>query len=288
MTVVVYRLASLLARLLPERVAEALPRWLAPVLVRVLNDKASMLRRHLQRVQPDRTPAELDRDVRGGFESYARYYVESFRLPGRTPGELVDGIDVPDYHHIADALAGGKGCILALPHLGGWEWAGFWLTTSMSHPTTVVVEMLDPPELFAWFADLRGRFGMNVVPADANAGAEVAAALARNDVVCLLSDRDVMGGGVEVNFFGEATKLPAGPAMLGLRTGAPVLPVGVYFEPGGRHFGWVRPPLDLQRNGKFRADVVAGTQLLANELELLIRRAPSQWHLLQPNWPSDL
>ena len=286
-TVLAYRAGARAARLMPSWLAHRLPTWLAPLLVRLAGDRAAMLRRHIARVDPSLDDAALDRAVRRGFDSYARYYVESFRLPGTTPDALEAGIDVPDYRHISEALAQGNGCILALPHLGGWEWAGFWLTTARRHPTTVVVEALEPPELFDWFAELREEFGMRVVVADANAGAEVAAALARNDVVCLLCDRDVMGGGVEVEFFGETTMLPAGPAMLGLRSGAPVLPVGVYFEQDGRHFGWVRPPVPLERKGRFRADVIAGTRAIAEELEVLIRRAPDQWHLLQPNWPSD-
>ncbi len=246
-----------------------------------------MLARHLRRAQPGLDGQAPTRAVGRGFESYARYYVESFRLPEVPAEDLAAGIDVPDYHHVSTALEQGNGVILALPHLGGWEWAGFWLTSVNKVPVTVVVEALEPPELFDWFASLRSAFGMNVVLADASAGSQVAAALGRNEVVCLLSDRDVMGGGVEVDFFGEATKLPAGPAMLGLRKGAPVLPVGVYFRPGGRHLGLVRPPLDLTRQGSFRDDVKRGTQALANELEFLIRMAPEQWHLLQPNWPSD-
>ncbi len=286
-TVGAYRSAAFLARLLPERTAQMIPRWFGPALAKLAPKKAAMLRRHLRRANPDYADQDLDAAVSGGFESYARYYLESFRLPGRSDADLDSGIEVPDFHHISDALAKGNGCILALPHLGGWEWAGFWLTAVKGLPTTVVVEHLDPPELFEWFADLRQEFGMKIIIADNNAGIEVAAALSRNEIVCLLCDRDVMGGGVDVEFFGEATKLPAGPAMLGLRKGTPVLPVGVYFRPDGTHLGVVRPPLDLKRNGKFRADVAAGTQLLANELEALIKRAPDQWHLLQPNWPSD-
>ncbi|NOX28987.1 MAG: phosphatidylinositol mannoside acyltransferase [Actinobacteria bacterium] len=286
-TVGAYRTGAFLARLLPERIAQALPRSVGPALAKMAPTKAAMLRRHLQRANPNYAGRELDAAVSGGFESYARYYMESFRLPGRSDADLDSGIEVPDFHHISDALAQGNGCILALPHLGGWEWAGFWLTTVKGLPTTVVVEQLDPPELFDWFANLRQEFGMKIIVADSNAGVEVAAALSRNEIVCLLCDRDVMGGGVDVEFFGETTKLPAGPAMLGLRKGTPVLPVGVYFRPDGTHLGVVRPPLDLERKGKFRADVAAGTQLLANELEGLIERAPDQWHLLQPNWPSD-
>jgi KDO2-lipid IV(A) lauroyltransferase len=114
-------------------------------------------------------------------------------------------------------------------------------------------------------------------------------ALRDNHVVCLLADRDLQGGGPEVDFFGERTTMPAGPAMLALRTGAPILPTAVYFT--GRvdgHHAWVRPPLPAERRAeRLRDDVDRITQDLARDLEVLIRRAPSQWHLFQPNWPSD-
>ena len=105
--------------------------------------------------------------------------------------------------------------------------------------------------------------------------------------MCLLSDRDLTGDGVEVEFFGERTTLPAGPATLALRTGAALLPVAVYFTEGRGHKGMVRPPLDITREGRLREDIARITQALAYEFEDLIRVAPEQWHLLQPNWPSD-
>jgi KDO2-lipid IV(A) lauroyltransferase len=189
--------------------------------------------------------------------------------------------------HLLDALAAGKGAILALPHLGGWEWAGRWVA-DLGHPITVVVEPLQPPELFEWFASLRAALGMTVVPLGPSAGNTVLRALRANEVVCLLSDRDLGGGGIPVTFFGEVTTLPAGPAMLSMRTGAPVLPTAVYFT-GRRdgHLGVVGPPLRAHRSGRRRDDVALFTQALATELEDLIRRAPQQWHLFQPNWPSD-
>ena len=128
---------------------------------------------------------------------------------------------------------------------------------------------------------------MTVVALGPDAGKAVLGALKRNEVVCLLSDRDLDGRGVEVEFFGERTTLPAGPATLGIRTGAPILPTAVYFTPRyNGHFGLVRPPLDTTRSGSLRDDVARVTQQLARELELLITRAPQQWHLFQPNWPS--
>ena len=112
-------------------------------------------------------------------------------------------------------------------------------------------------------------------------------ALRDNRIVCLLSDRDIEGDGVEVEFFGERTTLPGGPATLALRTGATLLPAAVYFRPGRDHLGVVRPPIEVERAGRLREDIARITQVLAHELEALIRAAPEQWHLLQPNWPSD-
>jgi KDO2-lipid IV(A) lauroyltransferase len=153
----------------------------------------------------------------------------------------------------------------------------------------VVVEDIQPPELFEWFTELRRKLGMRVVPLGPSAGREVLAALKRNDIVCLLCDRDIQRTGVEVEFFGERTTLPAGPATLALRTGAPILPTAVYFtDRTDGHLGIVRPPVPVVRSeAGLRADVEVGTRLLAGELEHLIRRAPHQWHLFQPNWPSD-
>ena len=245
-----------------------------------------MVARHQQRVRPDLTPRELRRAVRETFASYTHYWVESFRLPG-TSGEVLEaGLRRDGDEHIHEALAAGKGCILAMPHLGAWEWSAFWLATIYRYPISAVVEAVEPPELADWFTGLRSKLGMVVIPLDANAGAAAAGALKSGGILTLLSDRDVAGGGIEVEFFGERTTLPAGPATLALRTGAPLIPATTYFE-GDAHYGLARPPLDTTRHGKFREDVARITQDLAHEFEAMIRRAPEQWHLLQPNWPSD-
>jgi KDO2-lipid IV(A) lauroyltransferase len=246
-----------------------------------------MLARHLRRVLgPDATPAEVDRAVRRGFRTYGRYYAESFRLPELTPAQIDDGVIVQGYGHIREALRTGTGPIMAIPHLGGWEWASFWLTRLEDVPCSAVVEALEPPELFEFFADLRRSFGVNPLPLGPGAGPGVLAALRRNELVCLLSDRDLEGSGPEVEFFGETTTLPAGPALLALRSGATLLPSAIYFE-GRRHRCVVRPPVPVERRGRLREDVRRITQDLARELEVLISAAPDQWHMMQPNWPSD-
>jgi KDO2-lipid IV(A) lauroyltransferase len=245
--------------------------------------------RHLRRVYgPELSPAELDRRVDEAFASYGRYWAESFRLPRLRPAQVLEGITYDGLGHILAGRAAGRGTILALPHIGGWEWAGTQLALT-GHPISVVVEPLEPPDVHQWFTSFRRRLGMNVIVAGPGAGAACTRALADNHLLCLLCDRLVGGAaGTEVEFFGERTLLPAGPVTLALRTGATLLPCAVYFGRGAdEHLGAVRPPFQLRRHGRLRDDVQAWTQVLAGEFEDLIRRAPTQWHLMQPNWPSD-
>jgi KDO2-lipid IV(A) lauroyltransferase len=250
-------------------------------------DRRRQVERNLRRVHGERLgPIAERRAVARTFESYARYWAESFRLPGTSPEALDAGLTVDGWDRIEAARAEGNGVILALPHLGGWEWAGMWVTRCRGVPLTAVVESLEPPDVYEWFVALREQCGVHVIALGPKAGPAVLRALADNHVVCLLCDRDIAGGGVPVEFFGEMTTLPGGPALLSLRSGAPVLPTAVYYE-GSRRRAVIRPALDTARRGKLRDDVARITKDLATELEVLIRRAPEQWHLLQPNWPSD-
>lgn len=286
-TVNSYKLGSLAARAMPGPMAGVVASMIGLTFAGGMREKRSMIERHLKRVNPSWRPLELRQAVQQSFDSYAKYYVESFRLPTLSKRVVSAGFTLDGFEYIPQALEHGNGVILALPHLGGWEWAGRWLI-DQGYKMTVVVEPIEPPELFEWFADLRHKLGMTVVPLGPKAATAVMKALRNNEVVCLLCDRDIERSGVQVEFFGEMTTLPAGPAMLGLRTGAPVLPSGCYFtQRYNGHHAIVRPPLKLERLGGLREDVARGTQQLAHELEFLIRKAPEQWHLFQPNWPSD-
>lgn len=243
--------------------------------------------RHLRRADPSLSGPALRRAVHRTFESYAVYWLEAFRLPTVTPAELDAGMTYEGYEHLERSLHRGQGTILVLPHLGCWEWTGFWFTRVVGVPITAVVEELEPPELFEWFTDFRTALGMHIVPLGPDAGREVIKALKRNDLVCLLSDRDIDGSGVEVTFFGERTTLPAGPATLALRTGADLVPGAMFQQPRGGHHGVLRPPLVVERRGTLREDISRITQDIAHALEDLIRIDPTQWHLMVPNWPSD-
>ena len=282
-----FRAGAAIMRGLPRPVAEELAGAAARGFGAFNATQRKQVERNLRRVHgPGFGGLALRRAVGKTFASYGRYWAESFRLPGTPPAELDAWFRIVGRPHLEAALDGGRGVIIALPHLGGWEWAGFWMASVWKHPISVVVEALEPIEVFEWFKDLREQLGMHVIQLGPDAGTLVVRALKANHVVCLLSDRVIGEGGADVEFFGERTMLPSGPATLALRTGAPLLPTATYFR-GRMHEGVVRPPIPVAREGRLRDDVARVTQLLAHELEVLIRAAPEPWHLLQPNWPSD-
>jgi len=281
-----YRAGSAAARLLPEPAIRPLSSVLGAAGALAMAPRRRIVERNLRRLHGPTGGLRQQREVAATFGYYARYWLESFRLPGTDRETLDAGFEVQGFEQVQAAHDAGTGIILALPHLGGWEWAAFWLAEVQGLPVTAVVEPVEPIELADWFLGLRQAIGINAVPLGPTVAAEVMRALRENHVLCLLCDRDLGGGGVEVEFFGERTTLPAGPATLALRTGAPLCPSAVYFA-GDRRRGVVRPALKVERKGRLRDDVARITQDVAHELEVLIRAHPDQWHLMQPNWPSD-
>ncbi len=244
------------------------------------------LAENLSVVRPHLDEAGVQRLVKAGMASYARYWAETLRMPNLDAVTLEQGLTVTGFEHIRSARDRGYGPVLALPHLGGWEWAAAYLGRVAEIPVSAVVERLSPDDLFDWFTDLRSSYGVNVIPADGEAFAKLAKAVRQRHVVCLLSDRDLTGGGVEVRFFGRSTTLPAGPALLARRTGAPLHPCAVYFTNGGpqnsSHHCLIGDEIPVGRSAKLGPEIARVTQELAHQLEKMIDRAPDQWHVLEP------
>ena len=273
---------------LPEPVALGVASLVGDVLFAVRKDQRRMVSRNLERVLgADGTEQRvLDHWARRSFQAYARYWVEGARLAGTSPAEVEQRTVVQGFEHLEVGMAAGKGVIMVLPHIGSWEFGGAWLATQ-GMPMTSVAERLEPPELFDYFVEQRAAMGLTIVPLDASSGSAIIGTLRNGGLVGLLSDRDIVGNGIEVEFFGETTTMPAGPATLALRTGAVLVTGAVYSGPGRDHRAVVEPPLDTERQGTLRADVARLTQEIATRLEGLIRQAPEQWHVFQPLWLAD-
>ncbi len=279
---------------IPEPVAQSVARGVANLLARRGGPALDMNERHMRRilasecppgVEPD--PALVKRWSRRSYDAYARYWADGARLPFETP----DGVRARFWleegrEHLDAAMAAGRGIIMALPHMGSWEWGGYWLALE-GMPMTAIVERLEPERLFEWFVEQRAAMGLTAVPMGDGSGVALLRALKANEVAGLVSDRDLGGNGVPVEFFGERTTFPAGAATMAVRSGAPLIPVVVYSGPGNGHTGMIHPPIDTTRQGSLRQDVARITQDLARIFEHDIRCRPEQWHLFQPNWPGD-
>jgi KDO2-lipid IV(A) lauroyltransferase len=246
----------------------------------------AQLRKNLARVigvAPDDVPDELMRD---SLASYGRYWREAFRLPTMNLPVLARQLSdtVIGQENLDAALAAGRGAVLALPHSGNWDMAGVWLAHTRGTFTTVA-ERLKPESLYRRFIDYRESLGFEVLPLS---GGErppfevLCDRLRANRAVCLMAERDLTRTGVEVDFFGEPTRMPAGPAKLAIETGAALLPAHCWFEGDG----WrthIQPELDCTSR-----DVGAITQALADQFAKNIAGYPEDWHMLQPQWLADL
>ena len=221
------------------------------------------------------------------FLSYARYWYDTFRVRMMPDREFLGRFHVEGRENLANAVEGGLGAVLALPHLGNWDAAGKWVGLQ-GWKITAVAEVLEPERLFRLFLKHRRELGMGVVPLydDRSVGQDLIRLIGDNHLIALVCDRDLKGRGVRVEMFGEERRMPSGPALLSLGTGSPLLPCAVYDEGDG----WtiqVGAPVLIERTEDLRADVASLTRELARRFETSIAAAPTQWHMFQPAWEEE-
>lgn len=277
-----------------------MPEPLAYFLFEVIADRSwrrkskgvQQLEKNLRRVTPNLNDDELRALSKSSMRLYLRYWCDSFRIPDWSTERIIKTIKVVNEEHLRTAMASGKGCIIALPHVGNWDHAGAWACVT-GMPLTTVAERLKPESLFQAFLRYRQGLGMEVLPTDEEHIVGVLASRLRaGRLVALVADRDLSSSGVVVDFFDEPASLPAGPAALAIQTGAALVPAFVkYLEPRDpRGFNieveFFPPVADPgvgsrgERIGQMVADCAA-------IFEKSIADSPSQWHMLQRFWLSD-
>ncbi|MEU3607995.1 phosphatidylinositol mannoside acyltransferase [Streptomyces sp. NPDC035033] len=284
-----YGLGWAAVKKLPEPVARALGRKIADTVWKRRGKGVLRLEANLARVVPDATPERLAELSKAGMRSYMRYWMESFRLPAWSRERAANGFAPKDVHHLKDALASGRGVILALPHMGNWDLAGVWVTRALGVPFTTVAERLKPESLYDRFVAYRESLGMEVLPHTGGAAfGTLARRLRAGGLVCLVADRDLSASGVEVSFFGEPVRMPAGPAMLALQTDSLLLPVTLWYDDSDVMRGQVHAPLDAPESGTRAEKTSLMTQALADVFAGGIADHPEDWHMLQRLWLADL
>ncbi|MFI5892772.1 phosphatidylinositol mannoside acyltransferase [Actinoplanes sp. NPDC051513] len=272
-----------LIRTLPLPVARSLFMAAADRAYRKNGPGTQRLRQNLAQVVGEGMPDEL---VRDGLRSYARYWLEAFRLPSQNKQQLLAGFGISAEHYdwIKTGATDGGGILLVLPHLANWDAAAGWVVSNGWRMVTVA-ERLKPEGVYRQFVAYREKIGMEVIPLTGGEQAPIdvlADRLKQGFIVCLLGDRDLSRNGVEVEFFGGRTRMPAGPAILAIRTGAPLYAVDLSFTPDQTYA--VLRPITPPTEGPLDQRVKATTQMLADAYAAGIAEHPQDWHMLQKLW----
>jgi lauroyl/myristoyl acyltransferase len=283
-----YRAAQWFAMRAPERLGRATFDGAAHLAFRLLPRLRDTVAANQSRVsgRPPDDPLIVAASEEA-FELYARYWFDTFRVRSLPHDEVRRRTTVEDLKHIDEALSAGHGCITVLPHMGNWDIAGHWLAIN-GYRLASVAEELRPRRLFELFLRHREDLGMRIVPLTegTHVGQKLAALLGENWIVALVADRDLTGRGVEVEMFGAARRVPAGPALLSLSTGAPLLVCPTWTTPEGWHIR-IGAPLEIERTDSLRDDVAEFTRVMATGFERAIAGRPADWHMFQPAWETD-
>jgi len=270
-----------IVRWLPERTAYRLAYACADFLTKRNGKSVSRLRSNLSRTQPELTPLNLDLLLFEAMRSYMRYWCDTFRFPDWSPDRVRETVTVTNEHLLLDAIEDKTGVIVTLPHAGNWDHAGAYFCAKGINLVTVA-EHLKPEKLFLKFLSYRQAMGMEVLPLDGRVLGTLAQRLRSGALVALVADRDLSRSGIDVNFFGAPSRMPAGPAVLALKTGAPLITAFVSYTDNGIHIDFDEVSLPVSGSDEEKISIIV--QKMANQFERGISAHPQDWHMLQRIW----
>jgi lauroyl/myristoyl acyltransferase len=281
---------SWLACRLPEGLLVALAEATGELWYRAAPGRAAVARRNLQRVsewlareqvgpararQAATDPVALERLVRAAFRHQARYYLEVARTPVMTAAYVRERMIVETPGVVDQAFAGDRPVIFVEAHFGAIEMPGVYLADRTGRTPVAPMETVDDPPLQRYFVRTRGALGVRIVGLR-DARRELLAAIRRGDPVGLVADRDVAGGGMPTQLFGAEARLPIGPALLAVETGAAIYLAAIRRTGLGRYAGRLIE-VPVPADGPRRERIAGALAAEARAFEQAIADAPEQW-----------
>jgi len=276
-----YFAAWRILRLLPENFVYTNANRVADFTTKRNGRNVRRLRANLARVKPEATELDLELIVYKGMRSVFRYYVDTFRLQDWSQSRILETVTTSNEHLLLDAISAGNGAIVTLPHVGNYDHAAAYFCSKGAKIVTVA-EHLKPEALFKKFLEYRAAFGMEALPLDSRVLPTLAQRLRAGYVVALAADRDLSRSGIDVKFFGGLARMPAGPAVLALKTGAPLIYAMVSYTDVGIHIDFELVPMSDQ--GTESENIAAIIQNSANLFAKGISQYPHDWHMMQRIW----
>lgn len=284
-TYLLYRFMSWLGTLLPVRSGRSAYERAGRLFFRLAaGPRAVVAANQAQVLGRPTDDALVQVSTREAFALYGRYWFDTFNVLGWDDAAVAAAFRFEGIELVEKGLAEGKGVVIALPHTGNWDVGGRAMAIRVA-PVVSVAEHLKPERLFTLFLEHRRRMQMDIIDlASHHVGRQLTQRLEENRIVALVADRDLSGGGVEVEMFGRTRRMPAGPALIALSSGAPLISGPTFTT----RDGWVEvlSEVTIEPTGRRKDDIVALTRALAASFEKAIASAPSDWHLFQPGWDS--
>ena len=268
-----------LVRTLPEKSAYSLFNSLAKFSYKRNGNRVQRLRRNYTQVRPNASKSELEELVKLGLQSGMRYWCDTFRISDWDKDKILKGVKCINDNFLFEPVASKRGVIVAVPHAGNWDHAGAVFSVR-GLKVISVAEHLKPDRLFRRFLKHRESIGLRILDLDAGVMGELRSFLNQGELVALVADRDLSKSGIDVNFFGARARMPAGPAILALETGADLVTVFVSYSQEGLVIDCA-PPIKVDKGAERKAEIARVTQVMANRFEDAIRANPTSWHMQQ-------
>lgn len=282
---ILYLLAWKIIGLLPERTAYKLASLISDQIYRKNGKGVKRLRSNYSKVVSGYSDKQLDELTKNGMRSYLRYWFDTFRLNKWSSERILRTTKVNDEHLLRDPIAQKLGCIVVLPHAGNWDHAAaYFCSTGIT--LTAVVEKLKPEAIFKKFLAYRQSIGIEAISHKEKTIPILTQRLNEGKLIALVADRDMSRNGIEVNFFGEVAKMPAGPAVLAINTKAPLITAFIsYTETGIEIF--FDQTIPVPKTGSESEKIQAITQSIADNFAKRIAHSPVDWHMLQRIWINE-
>ena len=271
--------------ILPEKTAYQLANFVSDQILRKNGKGIQRLRSNYKRVVPSISNSALEALTKEGMRSYLRYWFDTFRLNKWSKSRIIETTFVVRENLLRDAIETKKGCIIALPHAGNWDHAAAYFC-STGIPITAVVERLKPEAIFKKFLAYRQSIGIEAISHREKTIPILMERLNQGKLVALVADRDMSRNGIEVNFLGGIAKMPAGPAILAIKSGSPLVTAYIRYLDEGIEITFDET-IQLPISGSEEEQIRIVTQSMADNFAKRIQDSPVDWHMLQRIWVDE-
>jgi KDO2-lipid IV(A) lauroyltransferase len=271
--------------ILPEKTAYQLANLVSDQILRKNGKGIQRLRSNYKRVVPSISNSALEALTKEGMRSYLRYWFDTFRLNKWSKSRIIETTFVVRENLLRDPIETKKGCIIALPHAGNWDHAAAYFC-STGIPITAVVERLKPEAIFKKFLAYRQSIGIEAISHREKTIPILMERLNQGKLVALVADRDMSRNGIEVNFLGGIAKMPAGPAILAIKSGSPLVTAYIRYLDEGIEITFDET-IQLPISGSEEEQIRIVTQSMADNFAKRIQDSPVDWHMLQRIWVDE-